>query len=126
MATKKTKPAKTTKATKSTKEKAVKPADGKLSALDAAAKVLAESSEPLNAKTLIETMAAKGYWTSPGGKTPHATLFAALIREIKVKGAESRFMKIERGQFALQSRNTTPAPAKKPKKAAKAAEAAAE
>ena len=121
-----TKTGKTTRATESMKAKTTKPAVGKLSAPDAAAKVMAESSEPLNAKTLIETMAAKGYWTSPGGQTPHATLFAALIREIKVKGADSRFVKVERGKFALQSGGTAPAPVEKAKKAAKAAEAAAD
>ena len=42
----------------------------KLSALDAAAKVLAETGQPMSCKELIEAMAAKGYWSSPGGKTP--------------------------------------------------------
>jgi hypothetical protein len=62
---------------KATKKKAGK-ADGKLSAIDAAAKVLAEAGEPLNAKQMIEAMSARGYWTSPGGKTPHATLYTAV------------------------------------------------
>ena len=78
-------------------------ADGKLSALDAAAKVLGEAKEPLNTKQMVEQMAAKGYWTSPGGKTPHATLYSAILREIQVKGADSRFKKTERGLFALKS-----------------------
>ena len=73
----------------------------KLSALDAAAKVLGESKEPLNTKQMIEAMATKGYWTSPGGKTPHATLYAAILREINVKGKEARFKKTERGHFTL-------------------------
>src|SRR5262249_12979986 len=42
----------------------------KLSALDAAAKVLAESGQSMTCQELIAEMAAKGYWTSPGGKTP--------------------------------------------------------
>lgn len=88
------------------KKAAAKKSDGKLSALDAAVKVLSESGEPMNAKSLIDTMAVKGYWTSPGGQTPHATLFAAIIREIKVKGAESRFVKVDRGQFALNDGKT--------------------
>lgn len=79
--------------------KPAKPKDKKLSALDAAAKVLAESPEPLTAKQMIEAMAAKGYWTSPGGKTPHATLYSAILREIKTKGEEARFTKTERGKF---------------------------
>ena len=73
------------------------------SALDAAAKVLAEAGEPLNTKQMIEAMAEKGYWTSPGGKTPHATLYSAILREINAKGSESRFVKSERGKFARAS-----------------------
>jgi hypothetical protein len=42
----------------------------KLSALDAAAQVLAEAGTAMTCQELIEAMAAKGYWTSPGGKTP--------------------------------------------------------
>jgi len=72
----------------------------KLSALDAAAKVLGEAGVPMNCKEMIEAMAAKGYWTSPGGKTPHATLYAAILREISAKGKEARFAKTERGKFA--------------------------
>ena len=99
------------KPTKTKKERNAKPAndakttapkpDGKLSALDAAAKVLTEAKEPLNAKQMIEAMATKGYWTSPGGATPWATLYSAILREIQVKGAESRFTKTERGKFAI-------------------------
>jgi hypothetical protein len=52
---------------------------------------------------LIEAMAAKGYWTSPGGKTPEATLSAALGTEINKKGSSSRFAKPAPGKFALRS-----------------------
>lgn len=72
----------------------------KLSALDAAAKILEEAGEPMNAKQMIDAMAAKGYWTSPGGKTPHATLYAAILREIGAKQNESRFRKTTKGHFA--------------------------
>lgn len=88
------------KATKKAKAKS-DAGDKKLSAIDAAAKVLGESREPLNAKQMIDAMAAKGYWTSPGGKTPHATLYSALLREITTKGNEARFKKTERGHFTL-------------------------
>ena len=74
-----------------------------MSALDAAAKVLAESNEPMRAKDIIEQMTAKGYWTSPGGKTPHATVVAAIIREIRDKGESSRFKKADRGLFVANS-----------------------
>jgi hypothetical protein len=73
----------------------------KLSALDAAARVLQETKRPMNCKDLIESMATKGYWNSPAGKTPHSTLYAAILREIGVKGKEARFKKTERGKFTL-------------------------
>jgi hypothetical protein len=92
--------AKPTKGTK--KAEAAKPAgDKKLSAIDAAAKLLGEAGEPMNCKAMIEAIAAKGYWTSPGGKTPHATLYSSIIREISMKGKESRFKKTDRGNFAF-------------------------
>jgi hypothetical protein len=53
--------------------------------------------------TMIEAMTAQGLWTSPGGKTPHATLYAAIITEIRNKGKQSRFVKMDRGHFAVQS-----------------------
>lgn len=90
------------KATKTRKAKA--PArEAKMSALDAAAKVLAEAKAPMNAKEMIEAMATKGYWTSPGGKTPHSTLYAAIIREVTTKGKDARFEKTERGKFAAKA-----------------------
>ena len=76
----------------------------KLSALDAAAKVLGEAGEPLGSKEMIERMAAKGYWKSPAGKTPHATLYAAIAREVNAKGAEARFKQVDRGRFALNEK----------------------
>jgi hypothetical protein len=73
----------------------------KLSALDAAARVLQETKQAMNCKDLIESMANMGYWNSPAGKTPHSTLYAAILREIGVKGKEARFKKTERGKFTL-------------------------
>lgn len=94
----------TPKAPKAKKPPKLKAArDGKLSAIDAAAKVLGEAKEPMNAKGMIEAMSAKGYWTSPGGKTPHATLYSAILAEITKKGKESRFKKTDRGHFALNA-----------------------
>ncbi len=72
----------------------------KVSALDAAAQVLAKSDKPMTSQALIDEMAAKGLWKSPGGKTPHATLYAAMAREIATKGAAARFRKMDRGLFA--------------------------
>jgi len=82
-----------------TKSKSKGAAPGKLSALDAAAKILEESGQPMNCQAVIQEMAAKDYWTSPKGKTPAATLYSALLREIKLKGKQARFQKTARGQF---------------------------
>jgi phage/plasmid primase-like uncharacterized protein len=91
-------PVKDGKPTKTKKAKA----DGKMSAIDAAAKVLAESGEAMTCKEMIEVMAAKGLWTSPGGQTPHATLYSAILRQINEKGNDARFVKTERGKFAVK------------------------
>ncbi len=87
---------------KKAKKSKTKPAkaDGKLSAIDAAAKLLSTSKEPMTTKQMIDGMASKGWWTSPGGKTPHATLYSAILRELATKGKEARFVKTERGKFA--------------------------
>jgi hypothetical protein len=77
--------------------------DKKTSAIDAAAKVLAETGAPMSCKEMIGAMAGKGYWTSPGGKTPDATLCSAILREIKVKGEQSQFIKVGPGRFARRS-----------------------
>jgi hypothetical protein len=61
--------------------------------------VLAESREPMTTKEMIEAMATKGYWTSPGGKTPERTLYSAILRELNTKRSEARFTKTERGKF---------------------------
>jgi hypothetical protein len=58
----------------------------KLSALDAAAQVLAETDQPMSCKEMIESMAQKGYWSSPGGKTPASTLYSGILKEITNKG----------------------------------------
>ena len=50
---------------------------------------------------MIKAMAEKGYWTSPGGKTPAATLYSAILRELQTKGKDARFKKTERGKFAV-------------------------
>ena len=82
----------------SKKKPAAKPA-GKLSLLDAAHQILQQAGEPLNAKAIIEAAATQQLWISPGGKTPHNTLYAAMLREITTKGSEARFEKADKGLF---------------------------
>lgn len=83
------------------KVKAVKPKPArKPSGLDVAAKVLSDAGKPLGAKAIVETMLAKGLWKT-NGKTPAATIYAAMLREVDNKPGESRFEKVGRGLFTL-------------------------
>lgn len=75
----------------------------RVSALAAAARVLAESDKPMRCQELIEAMQKRDLWESPKGKTPQATLSAAILREITTKSSDSRFKKVERGLFAATS-----------------------
>ena len=92
---------------KSKKAKTAKPKDkksrqdGTMSGLDAAVKVLSAAEEPLTTRIIVDRAFGMGLWKSKG-KTPHATMFAAILREIKKKGPESRFIKSSRGKFALK------------------------
>jgi hypothetical protein len=75
----------------------------RVSALDAAAQVLKAAGKPMRARELITAMAEQGLWSSPAGKTPHATLYAAMQREERDKGDGSRFKKVDRGLFEYQA-----------------------
>ena len=82
------------------KAKAAKPkGERKPSLLSLAADVLKNATTPMDCKTIVEKVLAKGLWKTKG-KTPAATLYAAIIREIAAKGKDARFKKVERGQFA--------------------------
>ena len=94
------KSSKTKTITKAKQTKA--PKEKKLSAVNAAAQVLASAKKSMTAKEMIEAMTQQALWTTPGGKTPHATLYSAIIREINVKGKDARFVKAERGKFAAK------------------------
>ena len=63
------------------------------SGLDAAAKILAQADKPMGCKDMVEQMLAKGLWKT-SGKTPEATIYAAVIREIAKRGPHSRFRKV--------------------------------
>lgn len=89
----KSKAAKSAKATGAPKAKK----ERKPSGLDLAAKILGSAKEPLAARAIAERVIAAGWQTS--GKTPHATLYAAIIREIATRGSAARFKKTDRGLF---------------------------
>jgi len=106
MATRKTTTKKATKPTaakgKTATAKRAKPtAAKKLSQMDAAIRVLAAVKKPMSCGAMVEAMQAKGYWTSPGGKTPSQTLYSSILRDIR-KGKDARFVKADRGTFALK------------------------
>ena len=94
-------------AKKTTTKKAARAAKApakKLSQIAAAVQVLRRARKPMSAREMVEAMEAKGLWSSPGGKTPEATLYASIIREIAKKGADARFVKADRGRFTLASK----------------------
>lgn len=97
-AAKGTKPAGEAKA--AAPKQAAPPTARRLSLLDHAVEELARSDEPLGAKDLVTRIIDSGRWTTEG-KTPQATLYSAMIREIKAKGSQARFQKVSRGRFAL-------------------------
>lgn len=109
-------PKKTAKATKDAK-KATKRDTGQraatggkreakpMSLLDAAAHLLSlGTGDPMRCKDIVDLAVARGLWTPGDGKTPANTLYASISREIKTKGDASRFVKAERGKFALASK----------------------
>ncbi|MHB1158458.1 MAG: winged helix-turn-helix domain-containing protein [Phycisphaerales bacterium] len=73
----------------------------KVSGLDAAAQVLKDKGEPMHCKDIVQAMLDKGLWQTRG-KTPAATMYSAILREITTKGPSggSRFTKTDRGLFA--------------------------
>ena len=70
----------------------------RISGLDAAAAFLAACTNAHSCKEIAEAAIAWGWKTK--GKTPGATLYAAMTREIATKGKESRFIKTGQNQFA--------------------------
>lgn len=71
----------------------------KMSAIDAAAQVLKTSGQAMRTNEMILAMAEQGLWSSPNGKTPAATLYSAILREINTKATTSRFKKVDAGKF---------------------------
>ncbi len=66
------------------------------SLLNAAILVLADAKEPMNAKAIVEQATADGLYEPGDGKTPQATLYAAMLRDKK-----ARFHKADRGLWTL-------------------------
>ena len=76
----------------------------KMGLVSAAIQILKDGANtPMSVKEMVEQVTAKGLWSpARGGKTPAATLYAAIFREIRQKGEASRFTQTDRGKFALK------------------------
>jgi hypothetical protein len=57
----------------------------------------------MTCKAMVEAMTAKGLWSSLGGKTPEATLYASILRDTR-KGSDAQFRKADGGLFTLASK----------------------
>ena len=86
----------------STKKKTAAP-EKKLSLLAAALEVLKADDAAMNTKQMVEAAKVRRLWTPGAGKTPEQTLYSAIMREIKAKGDNSRFVKDARGHFRAKS-----------------------
>jgi hypothetical protein len=84
------------------KAKAEKKAKGpkKPSLLDLAAEVLAKAGKPMGCSEIVEEVLKSGRWTTKG-RTPSATLYSAILREVANPARGSRFKKVDRGLFTL-------------------------
>jgi len=83
--------------------KLAKSADGgstakQLGGLDAAAIVLKKAGVPMTCKEVWAKIDEQKMWFTEG-KTPEATIYSAILREIKAKGKDARFRKAARGKF---------------------------
>ena len=72
----------------------------RLGLVDAAIQVMKAAGKPMNCKDIVKVILEKKLWETTG-KTPDATLYSSILRDIQKKGAEARFKKVDRGQFAL-------------------------
>lgn len=100
MATKKAPKTPAKKVTPKTGAKVEVAAAEKLSQIAAAERVLAESGQPMSCGEMVAEMTARGLWASPAGKTPAATLYAAILRRIRTRNEQAGFKKIGPGRFA--------------------------
>ena len=103
---------KTTAAKLATKKAAAKaaptqtapaPPEKKLSLLSAALEVLKSDDAALTTKQMVEAAKTRNLWTPGAGKTPEQTLYSAIMREIKAKGEQARFVKDARGHFKARA-----------------------
>lgn len=73
-----------------------------MSLLKAAAKVLAESDEPMRISEIYDAIKAQNLWVPVNGRTPELSLYSGIYREIKTKGENARFRKLDRGLYTTR------------------------
>ncbi len=90
------------KKTTNRKSATAKKTSKKLSQMAAAEKILASAREPMSCKELVEAMAKKRVWKSPGGKTPDA----ALLCHIRTKGRRRGLKRLVREKVLAEQVRT--------------------
>lgn len=79
---------------------------GNISFAEAAYQILKQAGEPLTADEITSAALEQGM-VSTAGKTPSATMGARLYVDLKTKGDNSRFVKVNRGKFGLREWSTS-------------------
>jgi restriction system protein len=78
-----------------------------MNSLDAAYQILVEAGQPLHSTEIARRMLAQDLWKS-AGKTPGATVDARIAVDIKAHGATSRFQRVGRSIFTINSNGSSP------------------
>lgn len=76
--------------------------DSRMSAVEAAFHVLAEAGEELNYEDITRRIFAKRLWKTDG-RTPSATVLAAINNEMNTKHNESRFRRTKPGVYTVNN-----------------------
>ena len=87
----------------------------KSEALEAAEKVLQNASGPMTTKAMMIEIRKQKLWFTTA-RTPHTTLAAAIARDMKRNGQDSRFIRLDRGLFQLANKPVAKPAEKKPAK----------
>lgn len=74
---------------------------------EAAIKVLSQVGRPLSAQEITEQILSQGLWRTEG-KTPAATVAAALYTDMKQQGDQSPFVRVAPQTFGLRGPGTKP------------------
>jgi hypothetical protein len=91
---------------KPTATSSVQNGDKPMSLLNAAAEVLGQGDrKPMRCRDIVNEAITQNLWEYGKGLTPESTLYAAIAREIKTKGENSRFVKAERGMFTIANKD---------------------